>query len=920
MIGLNSDADVSPSLPAGVSARARALWQAFAPLVKGRVSVDEVVRARYARDASDRSRLGFLAGVSPALPEIVAWPQDLAETQALIRQAAEMGLGVVPVGGLTNQFGAAHFERGGLCLDLKRMNRVLEIDAESLEVVCEAGVNGARLSAALARHGLTPGHIPASISHATIGGWIASRASGEASATEGRIEERLLGLTLVDGLGRVRQLDLDPMRREESAALLVGSEGALGVICSARLRLPPRGLQRRFASFAFNGLEHGIDALRALLRSGLRPAMARLCDPLSSAFLTHALLDATPRVKSSLQGHIEGRARDAVNEMIAGRLQGAARVMNLAARALRQSRLVLVFEAEASLVALQVEQASRLLRGLSGRDLGWEHARHWFDNRVSERSLYARLASFGALSLDFDVAADWSLAGRLCRKMKRALSPQALVVVRLSQPRPEGACLNFTLIAPPEPSPEATESRRAALLNQALGICRAEGAVFGHHGAVGLDRLAAFRAELGSGFHLLRHVKASFDPDCRLCPGSLGLEAAANRGADREENFDGAEGASEATGGDNIAAAGDGGEQSVLTDEAAANRPALERLSDVAGRIFRRMGARPEDALERGSESWALVRQVRKGAGVNVRLRGDTLELVPTNAHEAARSLAVVQSMEERAARQGYALRLVLDGFNRIAEPSPLDGSVRVGAAVKVDEVEATLRRAGFTLGGLTPLSRDVSVGEWIEGRWEAMRAGARGELESAVLSFTAILRGGGILESRLSGMRAGPRLEPMIVGGAGRFGSIVEARLSGLPMPEAEERFHLILDSADDLPRLLREALACGLFFTEGAVRQKSDGRIWVRLHLASQPFRKERDRDCLRAILKNHGQVRAMGEVSQFDVAREFEVPLSSLPSLLSHEPALAIHRISARSVVIVGPAEVEIGRDLSARDEVA
>ena len=228
------------------------------------------MRARYARNASDRSRLGFLAGVSPALPEIVAWPQDLAETQALIRQAAEMGLGVVPVGGLTNQFGAAHFERGGLCLDLKRMNRVLEIDAESLEVVCEAGVNGARLSATLARRGLTPGHIPASISHATIGGWIASRASGEASATEGRIEERLLGLTLVDGLGRVRQLDLDPMRREEAAALLVGSEGALGVICSARLRLPPRGLQRRFASFAFNGLEHGIDALRALLRSGLR--------------------------------------------------------------------------------------------------------------------------------------------------------------------------------------------------------------------------------------------------------------------------------------------------------------------------------------------------------------------------------------------------------------------------------------------------------------------------------------------------------------------------------------------------------------------------------------------------------------------------------------------------------------------------
>ncbi len=919
MISLNSDADVSPSLPLGESGRARDLWLAFAPLLKGRVSVDEVVRARYARDASDRSRLGFLAGVSPALPEIVAWPQSVAEVRALMCRAAEVGVGVVPVGGLTNQFGAAHFARGGLCLDLKRMNRVLEVDAEALEVTCEAGVNGARLKTTLARHGLNPGHLPASLSHATIGGWIAARASGEASATEGRIEERLISVTAVDGLGRVRELGFDPTRREESAGLLVGSEGALGVICSARLRLPPRGLQRRFVTFAFNGLEHGIDALRALLRSGLTPAMARLCDPLSSAFLTQALLNATPRARSPLQGHIERRISDAVNEMIAGHFRGAARAMNLAARTLRQSRLVLVFEAEASLAALQAEQASRLLSGLSGRDLGWEHARHWFDNRVSERSLYARLASFGALCLDFDVAVDWALAGHLCRRMKRALSPRALVVVRLSQPRAEGACLNFTLIAPPEPSPEATESRRAELLNQALGICRAEGAVFGHHGVVGRDRLAAFRAELGSGVHLLRHIKAAHDPDGRLCPGSLGLEPA-NRRAAREENLKAAEGDGEVAGGSGAAATGDSGGQAILAQEATASRPALDRLSDVAGRIFRRMGARPEDALDRGSEAWALVRQVRKGAGVSVRLRGDTIELVPTNAHEAARALAIVQSMAERAARHGYALRLVLDGFNRVAEPSPLDGSVRVGAAVKVDEVEATLRRAGFTLGGLTPLSRGVSVGEWIEGRWEAMRAGVRGELESAVLSFTAVLRGGGIFESRLSGMRAGPRLDPLIVGGAGKFGSIVEARLSALPMPEAEERFHLVLNSADELPRLLREALSCGLFFTEGAVRQKSGGRLWVRLNLASQPFCKERDRDCLRAILKNHGQVRAMGEVSQFDVAREFEVPLANLPSLMSHEPSLAIHRISARSVVIVGPAEVESGRDLSVRDEVA
>lgn len=896
--------------------RAHELWRALAPLVSGRASIDGVVRARYARDTSDRCRHLFLAGEPLPGPDLVAWPESIEEVQALVRRARALDLPVIPVGGLTNRFGAAHFDRGGLCVDLKRMNRILEIDAEAMEVSCEAGITGAQLAAALEARGLTAGHVPASLGQATVGGWIATREAGEASGHGGRIEDRLLGLTAVDGLARAHALSACPqVRWEESAAPFVGAEGALGIVCAARLRLARKSAQHRFATFALDGFEMGIDALRALFRAGIRPAMARLCDPIASAFLTHALMNAAPMSRGALRDGIEARLRAALSELIAGRLKGAALAMNLAARALRKSQLILVFEGEPALCALQAEEATRILSGLSARDLGWELARHWFDNRVSERSIYARLASFGALCLDFDVAADWSTAGRLVRKMKRALSPQALVVARLSQPCGRGACLHFSLFAPPEASAAAMEARRARLLNQALGLARAQGAVFGHHGAVGIDRLAAFRAELGSGERLLRQLKARFDPEGRLCPGRLGLEPpseGARKGGDGGElALDLIEERARAE------ARRDGPPAPCEAPRAAeidiSRRGAFEKLGGMASRLFRRITSNPEDALDRGSEAWSIVRKVRRDAGVSVRLADGAIQLVPTGVHEAARALAVAQSMGAQAAEQGFSLRLVLDGFDHIAEPNPFDGSVRVGGAVALAEVEATLRRAGFTLGGLTPGARALTVGEWLEGRWAGLRAGFLGQLESSVLSLTALLREGGLFETDLAGMRAGPKLEALFLGGGGRLGPIVEARLLGLPAPEAEECFHLLLEDAGELPRLLREAIACGLFFAEGAARQKGDGRISLRLNLASQPFRKERDRACLRAILKNHGQVRTMGEICELDVAHEFEVPLSRLPDILRRRDPLALYRITSQSAVIAGPEAVEGARDL-------
>ena len=169
--------------------------------------------------------------------------------------------------------GGAVLSEGGIALDLKGLDRIVEVDEASLTVTAEAGVNGQRLEAELNERGLMLPHYPASVDLATVGGYVAARGSGVLSTRYGKIEDLVLALRVVLPTGEV--IDTVPVPRHavgpELTQLFVGSEGTLGVITRATLALRPLPSARRFEAVSFRSLPDGIAAVRAAIARGFRP-------------------------------------------------------------------------------------------------------------------------------------------------------------------------------------------------------------------------------------------------------------------------------------------------------------------------------------------------------------------------------------------------------------------------------------------------------------------------------------------------------------------------------------------------------------------------------------------------------------------------------------------------------------------------
>src|SRR5918998_1443068 len=205
-------------------------------------------------------------------PEVVARPTSEQQVAAAVRVAGEHGVPVVAWGGGSGTQGGSVPIHGGLVVDLRGLDRILEIDERSLTVTAQAGVNGRVLERALNERGLMLPHYPASSEWATVGGYVAARGSGVLSTRYGKIEDLVLALRVVTPTGEL--IDTLPVPRHavgpELTQLFVGSEGTLGVITRATLKLVPLPEHRRFEAVSLPTLQAGIDGLRATMQGGIR--------------------------------------------------------------------------------------------------------------------------------------------------------------------------------------------------------------------------------------------------------------------------------------------------------------------------------------------------------------------------------------------------------------------------------------------------------------------------------------------------------------------------------------------------------------------------------------------------------------------------------------------------------------------------
>jgi alkyldihydroxyacetonephosphate synthase len=492
-----------------------------------RRALEEAVGGAERVDSGQEGRLRHATGKSyvdlvrlrsrqvAAAPDAVVHPASAEQVERVLAVAAEYGISVVPFGGGTSVVGGVHPHRAPgtnavVTLDLRGLDRVIAIEPRSRSAVVEAGILGPALESELDRQGMTLGHFPQSFEFSTLGGWIAARSAGQCSTGYGRIDEMVQTLEIVAPGRRIETAPClpaatGPCLRE----VFVGSEGVLGVITRARVRVRPRPERRRMASFFFRDWASGVEAVRSLIQDGPRPTMVRLSDPQE----TRLLLAGSPR------------PHDLVARL--SRRLGLWLLARRAGEAGPGCLLIMDYEGGQRQTRIDRQRAAGRLRRQALLSAGEGPARSWFAERFRHPYMRDELLSMGALVETLETATTWDrlhalyegVRDRLAHGLAESGAP-GLVLCHLSHAYPQGASLYFTVMARARPGEEVAQWQR---LKRAATdeIARQSGALSHHHG-IGIDHAPWMERQHGTGaLAVLAALKREMDPRGVLNPGKL---------------------------------------------------------------------------------------------------------------------------------------------------------------------------------------------------------------------------------------------------------------------------------------------------------------------------------------------------------------------------------------------------------------
>jgi alkyldihydroxyacetonephosphate synthase len=494
------------------------LWQKAleSALGKERVAVDPANRLLYARDMMSGGLLEEKARREPHLPHAVCWPESVEDIRKILAVARRHRVPVVPFGAGSGVSGGTVPVKGGIMLDLKRLDRLGAIEERQgrFFVTAESGIIGQHLERDLNAGGFTLGHFPSSMLCATVGGYLACRSAGQLSSKYGKIEDMTDAVEVVLASGEVVRFGgaVKKFPQVRSTDLFVGSEGCLGVITRARFRvfpLPPATLYR---GLNFRRIEDALLAIRKIMQAGLRPSVVRLYDPLDTILLKHGTQKAG-RKKSSSDGWLTPLL-----------LRRPSLIQKLAERATSEVLLILAFEGEPELAREMENRALQHAAALRGKDLGPGPGLHWRDHRFSVSFKMPKLFANDCFVDTIEVATTWENLPALYDGMRKALGGHALVLAHFSHAYAEGCSIYFT-VAGKCRDPERDLKTYAEIWNDAMETCLTLGATISHHHGIGLLKAKYLPRELGGAMPLFREMKKKLDPWGIMNPGKMGLDA-----------------------------------------------------------------------------------------------------------------------------------------------------------------------------------------------------------------------------------------------------------------------------------------------------------------------------------------------------------------------------------------------------------
>ena len=454
---------------------------------------DHELRARHALGKSTLDLLALRTGRPLPAPDLVLMPDSHEEVLAVLDLCRIHHVAVIPFGGGTSVVGGLRPDTGdfagSIALDLRRLDQLRRLDADSRLAWLGPGLRGPDAEALLNERGYTIGHFPQSFEYATLGGFAAARSSGQASAGYGRFDELVLGLRVATPsgtleLGRAPRSAAGPDLRQ----LILGSEGAFGVITELIIQVRPLPAVRRYDGWRFDGFAAGSAALRRLVQDGPRPTVLRLSDETETAL-------------------------------------GLARPDRLGAGGDGGCRAIVGFEGTAADVSAR-RQAAELVLQAAGATPVPEAGPDWVQGRYRGPYLRDALLDAGALAETLETACFWAALPDLYRAVSDALRESLtaqgtppVILCHISHVYAAGASLYFTVVCAQRE--DAIAQWRAAKSAAMTAIAASGGSISHHHG-VGRDHRPWLAGEIGElGVAVLSAVKRELDPTGVLNPGVL---------------------------------------------------------------------------------------------------------------------------------------------------------------------------------------------------------------------------------------------------------------------------------------------------------------------------------------------------------------------------------------------------------------
>jgi len=455
---------------------------------KENVSLTEADRFAYSCDYYWVPRVWIDRGRMPNLPDVIVHVENSKQVSRVLKIANQYRIPVVPWGGGSGSQGGALPIRGGIVLDLKKMNKIVEINSESMTYTVECGIIHQVLEWELNKHGYSTMHLPASSNCATLGGYLAHRGSGVASSKYGKIEDLIVCMEVVLPDGTI--INTPPVPRHAAGPdlnqVFIGSEGTLGIITKATLKMFPLPEKRVFRAFMFKDLGSAIEAGRIVMTNGLTPSILRLYDPVET--------------------------KERLQRILGIEKQGA--------------YMVYGFDGPSQLVDVQESITREVFSGLANEDLGPELGELWWDRRFHFYFPPYCLdlpKAFGTM----DTVATYDKIIHVYSAMKEAVEtdfPNAVFIAHFSHWYHWGCMMydRFILDDVPDDPLEAITLYNS-IWDVGIKAALEAGAVLNDHHGIGLKLGQYMKDQYKDAFRVITALKDSLDPNHIMNPGKMGL-------------------------------------------------------------------------------------------------------------------------------------------------------------------------------------------------------------------------------------------------------------------------------------------------------------------------------------------------------------------------------------------------------------